>query len=500
MNRWTVVAIAATVTLALVAALACGQTTDDPTSTPVSDSRPGGIEGIVTDPEGRPVAGMRVGIISGTVSFPEPGPETDDEGHYELGGIPPGTFEVAVHDRDGERVGLEKVVVKSGETATLDFSVSAAAKTQPASVASPISIKEPTDGLCLPAVPLAVSVGDTWTISGPVRLPEGFPTELPVGAAGVSSTFVVIAIGSTQYVAGRGAAPIEHPTIQLRVTNVTRGADGNILSTEDGPRAARGGWTPASVTNLGPALTPDWECHEKAWLGGWPPVAQTSVGEKVLSSGVTAVVFSVTQPFILPGQGIDATIERHHGYDKLTGRVVLQEVRTTGTRNGAPFDMEMLQELMPAGANVPASRTGPGDCEEELELRVSSDEGRTEERAVVTSYQCMTIHVDSTGQQPSRSSSLLVSRGVPLSFRLASELQPSTLDIRLYPGAGVSGYFFRWPEELPPAVAPVDRLQPAPSPTFQYLPQQPPGQYSLVIRATWDGPIVVFYAIGFTLE
>ena len=119
---------------------------------------------------------------------------------------------------------------------------------------------------------------------------------------------------------------------------------------------------------------------------------------------------------------------------------------------------------------------------------------------MVTSYQCTTMYVDSTGQHLSRSSSLLVSKGVPLSFRLVLELQPISLDIWLYPGAGVSGYFFKWPEELPPAIAPVDRLQPAPSSTFKYLPKQPPGEYSLVIRATWDGPIDVFYAIGFTLE
>ena len=112
------------------------------------------------------------------------------------------------------------------------------------------SAKSPTDGLCLPAVPLAVSVGDSWTISRPVDLPEGFPTELPVGAAVVSITFTVDAIGTKTYVRGRGDAPIDHPTVQLKVTNVARDADGNVLSTEDDPRVARGiSWTPASVMN-----------------------------------------------------------------------------------------------------------------------------------------------------------------------------------------------------------------------------------------------------------
>ena len=365
-----------------------------------------------------------------------------------------------------------------------------------ATVASPISIKEPTDGLCLPAVLLAVSVGDTWTISGPVKVPDGFPDELPQYAAEMSSAFVVIAIESSQYVAGRGATPIEDRRVEARMTNATLDGAGNVLTTEDDS----GTWSPTSVVNLGPVLTPDWECHETAWLQAWSDEGGASVGERTLSSGVTAVVFTVRQPFVIPAQGIDATMERHHGYDKLTGRVALQETRMTGTLNGESFTWEMLQELEPAGATAAPASAGVGACQEELELQVSSDKGGAEERAVVTSYQCMALHVDSTGQSPSRSSSLLVSRGVPLSFRLGSELQPITLDIRLYPGAGVSGYFFMWPEELPPAIAPVDRLQPAPSPTFQYVPQQPPGEYSLVVRATWEGPIDVFYAIGLTLE
>ena len=79
---------------------------------------------------------------------------------------------------------------------------------------SPSSAKTPTDGLCLPAIPLAVSIGDTWTISGPVKV-EGVPTGIPPGAAEASRTFTVAAIGTTNYSSGRGEAPIEHPTIEL---------------------------------------------------------------------------------------------------------------------------------------------------------------------------------------------------------------------------------------------------------------------------------------------
>ena len=128
MNKWMMLASA--IAVAVLVAVACGQTTDDPTSTPVGDESPGGIQGVVTDPAGVPVPGMRVGIVSGTAAFPEIGPETDETGYYQIGGIAPGTFQVAVHDREGRRIGLESVVVTSGETATLNFIVSVAEVTE----------------------------------------------------------------------------------------------------------------------------------------------------------------------------------------------------------------------------------------------------------------------------------------------------------------------------------------------------------------------------------
>ncbi len=101
-------------TLLVVAGTSCA-------SAPVAK---GGIEGTVTDLDGKPVTGMRVSIVSGTTSFPEMAPETNEEGYYRIGSVPPGTFEVAVHDREGNRIGLESVVVRSGETSTLNFTIS----------------------------------------------------------------------------------------------------------------------------------------------------------------------------------------------------------------------------------------------------------------------------------------------------------------------------------------------------------------------------------------
>jgi hypothetical protein len=85
-------------------------------------------------------------------------------------------------------------------------------------------------------------------------------------------------------------------------------------------------------------------------------------------------------------------------------------------------------------------------------------------------------------------------------LRLAAEQQPVALELRLYSGTGISGLFGQWPEELFSDQRAVETLQPTPSLSLQYLPQQPPGEYSLVVRANWDGPVNVFYAMSFRLE
>ena len=111
--------------LTLVAALAplvavgCG--TNGITSP--STTRLGAIQGTVTDGSGEPVPSVRVFIVAGTAAFPEIAPETDEQGLYRIGGVSPGTFEVAFHDRNGNRIGLDTVSVIGGETATLDLHI-----------------------------------------------------------------------------------------------------------------------------------------------------------------------------------------------------------------------------------------------------------------------------------------------------------------------------------------------------------------------------------------
>lgn len=81
--------------------------------------------------------------MSGADALPEIGPETDDEGHYRIGGVSAGSFQVAVHDRDGHRVGIGSVDVNSGVTATFDFAISADATPTPG--ASATLVEEPTE-------------------------------------------------------------------------------------------------------------------------------------------------------------------------------------------------------------------------------------------------------------------------------------------------------------------------------------------------------------------
>ena len=132
-SRWII--LAAAVSIAVFAAAACSQEPEAATPAPTITPARGAIEGIVAEPDGKPLAGMRVSIESGTAPFPEIAPETDAQGHYRLGSVPPGVFDVAVHDRDGNRVGLKSVEVRSAETSTLDFSISA----QSASASTPTS-------------------------------------------------------------------------------------------------------------------------------------------------------------------------------------------------------------------------------------------------------------------------------------------------------------------------------------------------------------------------
>jgi hypothetical protein len=211
--------------------------------------------------------------------------------------------------------------------------------------------KMPTAGQCLPAMDVLVSVGDHWTVSGLANIPVDFPGELPKGLAKMSTTVVVENVEKTTGKAERNGPEIDQVSLSTLMTETNLDADGDVLSSEQNLRTH----TPLAVSNLGPVLTPDWACHQVAWMEGWPDGSQPMTGERTLASGITAVVFSVEQPFVVEPMGIDAVMQRHHGYDKATGRMVLSDVVVAGSRNGQPFDMSMHQEIenSPIGASAP---------------------------------------------------------------------------------------------------------------------------------------------------
>ena len=112
----SLVAAAMVASLILVAA-ACREGAE-PTAT---SALSGIIEGVVKDSDGSPVPGMRLGIVNGTAPFPEVAPVTNEDGVYQFPAILPGTFSVAVHDGQGNRIALQSVEVRSGEASKLDF-------------------------------------------------------------------------------------------------------------------------------------------------------------------------------------------------------------------------------------------------------------------------------------------------------------------------------------------------------------------------------------------
>jgi hypothetical protein len=176
---------------------------------------------------------------------------------------------------------------------------------------------------------------------------QGERGDIPESVVRAETKFTVKAIEASDQVVGDATVNVERSRVQVQIDQVYRDAEGKAVHTyeEEGFRS------PIWVTNLGPVLTLDWECHRKAWLQApWVNVgvegaAEVSVGERILSSPpITAVVFSVKQVIKLPEQG-EITSERLIGYDKLTGRVVFSETHGKGTVNGQPYSMDTVQQV-----------------------------------------------------------------------------------------------------------------------------------------------------------
>ncbi len=80
----------------------------------------GEIAGRVTDRAGTPISEVTVVIASGTAPVPDIAALTNDQGKYQLSGIPAGTFKVAVH-KEGYAPQERIVTVREGEVSIIDF-------------------------------------------------------------------------------------------------------------------------------------------------------------------------------------------------------------------------------------------------------------------------------------------------------------------------------------------------------------------------------------------
>ena len=230
-------------------------------------------------------------------------------------------------------------------------------------VPPPTSVKQPIDGVCIPAVPLGVDVGHTWTLAGPVQADGNFSeSSLPEGTSEVSTSYTVTAIEDSKWVVNPGSREsgeeprvlADYKRVQVHSTHVMLDVNGNVLDTQE--QVLNG--NSIRVPNLSPVLTLDWDCHRQAWLqrpttgdlpGGGMNSAEHTVEEKTLSSGTKTVLFLQTLITSVPEQGLELTTESAFGYDRLTGILVLTTQRSTGTRNGEPISLVMAQELVSKG-------------------------------------------------------------------------------------------------------------------------------------------------------
>lgn len=207
------------------------------------------------------------------------------------------------------------------------------------------------EGGCLPGGNVGVAPGDTWTMAGPVTVTGSFPGEIPEGATSMVVTYAVSGLEDGTWVLGPGGAreagvtPVENLHVLAHSMIEWRDASGTVVQSDESELSG----VTISVANLGVALTLDWACHQEAWMAeGFDDDSGStgSTGERTLSTGETVVVFTIVSTLSQPDQGLEMSLERVVGYDKQTGRVALQEARTTGTFNGESFGLVMIQELV----------------------------------------------------------------------------------------------------------------------------------------------------------
>ena len=204
---------------------------------------------------------------------------------------------------------------------------------------------------------VGVSVGDSWTLAGSIRVqgktPED-PRPLRDGPAESSVTFTLTGLddGDRTWLVDEASgkrARIENSEGSVHITTVYRDDEGNTLEATD----RNENWATFIMHGYDQALlTPDWDCHRNAWLTGGLPSSgditrESSVGEIELPTG-SVVLFIETVAYDDPDAGDEFVTKSVYGYDKVTGRLVLTEQHQNGTLDGQSYTIEIVREWVPA--------------------------------------------------------------------------------------------------------------------------------------------------------
>ena len=142
---------------------------------------------------------------------------------------------------------------------------------------------------------------------------------------------------------------IENSEASVHITTVYRDDEGNTLEATDRDEK----WATFVIHGSDQALlTSDWDCHRNGWLTGGIPSSrditrESSVGEIDLPTR-SIVLFIETTAWDDPDSGDEYATKSTHGYDKVTGRLVLTEWHQSGTFDGQPYTVDMVRELVPA--------------------------------------------------------------------------------------------------------------------------------------------------------
>ncbi len=163
----------------------------------------------------------------------------------------------------------------------------------------------------------------------------------------------------------------------------------------------------------------------------------------------------------------------------------------------APVTIE-APEVTGVMPTVPGNGAGI-DCAPYMELLVASDTGASQ--PITTSFRCQGTHIDFTGMGPDDGFTFTMPHDSQINLHFNTDIipNPDWVEMRLYPVTGLYASFLTWPEDLPEGgTDPVESL--GTGSDFSHTFAWGPGEYTLVIRATWGTDVEVFYAINLTLE